>query len=139
MAGNIAVGLGRTLKMRVLTDCGGKSIVQHRFRNDVNINTIVNKARIHGLPPATNRGFFGDFSNIDFQAMQNTVCRAQEAFNALPSNIRARFHNNPVELIEFVEDRENLNEAIKLGLIPEPPKVQDQNNEVKPSTDQSLT
>jgi len=110
--------------MRVITKCDPKNtIVQKRFKNDVNINTIVERARVQGLPQATSRGFFGDFTGIDFLAMQNTVAKAQEAFMALPARLRARFQNSAQNLIEFIEDKNNFDEAIKLGLIPMPEEV----------------
>lgn len=121
--------------MRVTKDFSrSPNIVQQRFKHDVNINTIVERSRVQGLPPPSNAGFFGDFTNIDFAAMQNTVCKAVEGFNALPSKIRARFQNDPAQLIEFVQDEENRIEAQKLGLIPIPEEkepvapVQDQSN-----------
>jgi len=106
--------------MRVIKECSGKSIVQKRFKTDVNINSIVEKARVRGLPAPQNRGFFGDFTGIDFEGMQNTVARAQEAFMALPSKLRARFGNSAQNLLEFIEDENNINEAIALGLVPMP-------------------
>jgi len=118
--------------MRVITKCDPKNtIVQKRFKNDVNINTIVERARVQGLPQATSKGFFGDFTGIDFIGMQNTVARATEGFMALPARIRARFHNSAQNLIEFLEDKENIDEAIKLGLIPMPEEKVKAPEEVK--------
>jgi len=46
------------------------------------------------------------------------------AFSQMPSAIRKRFNNDPAELIKFVLDPKNREEAIKIGLIdtPEPKK-----------------
>jgi len=35
---------------------------------------------------------------------------------ALPSDVRKRFSNDPAELIDFLADKKNDEEAIKLGL-----------------------
>jgi hypothetical protein len=36
---------------------------------------------------------------------------------ALPADLRARFSNNPEELINFLDNPENKDEAIRLGLL----------------------
>ncbi|QXP08219.1 MAG: internal scaffolding protein [Arizlama microvirus] len=111
--------------MRFIQDMSkSPNIVQQRFKTDVNINHIVEKAKVQGrLPENRNKGFFGDFSSIDFNAMQNTVAQAREGFNLLPSKLRARFGNDPTQLINFVNDDENYEEAIKLGLVPPRPEA----------------
>ena len=64
---------------------------------------------------------FGDFSNeFDFRQAQETVIRAAEAFASLPSRVRKRFNNDPAELLEFLADEKNREEAVYLGLIEKP-------------------
>lgn len=64
---------------------------------------------------------FGDFSEeFDFRKAQETVIAAAEAFAASPSRVRKRFNNDPAELLEFVMDEKNREEAIFLGLIEKP-------------------
>ena len=41
-------------------------------------------------------------------------------FDNLPSDVRNRFNNNPAQLLDFVADPENKEEAIELGLLPKP-------------------
>lgn len=100
------------------------SMTQQEFREECNIKNIVRKALKTGLPPPTKKGFFGDFVGVDFTSMQNTMAQASEAFNSLHPAIRRKFHNNPAELIEFIEDNQNYEEAVKMGLIPMPEKPQ---------------
>ena len=50
------------------------------------------------------------------------VMAADDAFMALPANIRERFNNDPAELVDFVSDDRNRSEAIDLGLVPPPAK-----------------
>jgi hypothetical protein len=38
----------------------------------------------------------------------------------LPAELRARFENDPAKLIEFIDNSENLDEAINLGLVNKP-------------------
>ena len=52
---------------------------------------------------------------------------------ALDANVRKRFHNDPAELIDFVSDEKNRDEAVRLGLlqIPEFPKPDPLVEEIK--------
>lgn len=60
---------------------------------------------------------YGDMSGVDFKRAHDTVVNARVLFNDLPSDIRKRFRNDPGELLEFMEDPGNRDEAIELGLI----------------------
>ena len=44
------------------------------------------------------------------------ITQAELAFNDLSSDIRAKFHNDPGKLIDFLSDEKNNKEAIELGL-----------------------
>jgi phage internal scaffolding protein len=50
----------------------------------------------------------------------NQVIAAEDEFMRLPADLRARFENDPAQLIEFLENLENKDEAIKLGLVNPP-------------------
>lgn len=64
---------------------------------------------------------YGDFTNVgDFLDCQTRINHAEEQFMSLPSDLRRRFHNDPAEVIEFVNDPDNLEEARELGLLPKP-------------------
>lgn len=81
------------------------------------------------------KGAYADFSNItDYQGMLDTVKYAQEAFNLLPANIKARFRNDPGDLLRFIQDDANYEEAQKLGLIPTKPKTETTETETTPKT-----
>lgn len=120
------------IRRRVQIDCGGATKVEQSHRDHCNINSIMAKARATGvLPVARERmanATYGDFSdNADYQTMMNRVCLAQQQFAALPSEVRKRFHNNPGELINFLQDPKNQKEAYELGLTktaPQAPPVQ---------------
>lgn len=97
---------------------------QQQFAEEVDINTIVMRFGLTGqLPENPQPPVSGDFTGItDFQSAMNAVRRAEEGFMEMPANIRARFHNNPQEMLEFLEDRENYDEALKLGIVAKPPE-----------------
>lgn len=99
---------------------GGDMLTQQHMGEETNINNIMDKYRKTGtLPVATGKPLFGDFSNgMEFADAQMNIIRAQEEFDELPANIRSKFNNNPADLLDFVADEENRDEAEKLGLIP---------------------
>lgn len=105
------------------------SKTQQQFAKECDINYIVKQAEASGFVSHTASGAptFGDFSDFGdatyFQSAKNYLIEAQASFDALPANVRARFANDPARLLDFVQDPDNLQEAIKLGLAeakPEP-------------------
>ena len=63
-----------------------------------------------------NQPIFTDFTANDYQECLNKVIDADNAFLALPSNIRERFANDPQRLLSFIQDESNYEEGFKLGL-----------------------
>jgi len=87
------------------------------------INNILAKYTQTGvLPGSTKVPMYGDFtSSGDYQESLNRVLEANELFAALPAKARSRFHNDPQQMLAFMEDPENAAEAVKLGLATLPP------------------
>ena len=76
---------------------------------------------------------FGDFDSASqFQDMMDLIVKAQESFDALPSHVRDRFKNDPRELLEFIDDEDNLDEAVDLGIIDEETAYKKQTDVPKP-------
>ena len=46
----------------------------------------------------------------------NVIRAAEEAFNAMPAEVRDRFQNDPGRFLEFANDASNYEEALKMGL-----------------------
>lgn len=69
---------------------------------DADINTIVRRFGVTGEWPITARlPTYDDFTQIvDFQTAQNALRAAQEAFDALPAEVRQAFNNDPQRLLE---------------------------------------
>jgi len=99
--------------------CEDASLAQQHFKEECDINTILQKFNVTGLlpeQPLTPR--YGDFTGIgDYHTAMNRVIAVQDEFEALPAQIRARFNNDPAQLIEFLENSENRPEAEELGLV----------------------
>lgn len=96
---------------------------KQQFKAETDINNILRKYQQTGILPTLNnaQAHYGDFSTVqDYQSAMNSVMSANMAFEALPSTVRARFGNDPAQLISFVSDSSNKDEAIRLGLIEKP-------------------
>ena len=102
--------------------CEEPSLTQQHFKDETDINNILRQFNITGmLPEAPLSPRYGDFSGIvDYHTALNSVIAAQSEFDGLPAQIRARFNNDPAELIEFLDDEKNRDEAVKLGLLDVP-------------------
>lgn len=97
-------------------------VTKQSFREECDINEIVRRFGITGeLPQGISMPVSGDFTAVtDFQSAMNEVIRAQEEFMLLPAEVRYRFANDPARLIAFLEDGNNRDEAIKLGIVAKP-------------------
>lgn len=93
------------------------------FAEEADLNKMLEKYHRTGQLPGNVRvGTYGDFYEApDFMAAQQTIIEAESHFLALPSRIRARFGNDPVNFLAFVHDKNNLEEARKLGLLKDEP------------------
>lgn len=103
-------------------ECRDPSLTQQQFAEESDINYIADRFGLTGeLPTVLDLPRYGDFEGIfDFQTAQNQVLEAQRQFMTLPAKMRARFRNSPQELLEFLEDESNRDEAIALGLVKKP-------------------
>jgi len=99
--------------------CEEPSLAQQHFKDECDINNILRQFNITGLLPESPLSpRYGDFTGIgDYHTALNRVIAAQDEFEALPAQIRARFDNDPAQLIEFLENSENRPEAEELGLV----------------------
>jgi phage internal scaffolding protein len=99
--------------------CEDASLAQQHYKEECDINTILEKFNISGMLPENPLSpRYGDFTGIgDYHTALNRVIAAQDEFEALPAQIRARFDNDPAQLIEFLENSDNRPEAESLGLV----------------------
>lgn len=95
------------------------SLTQQQFRDECDINNIVNYHHDNGFFPRINPlpGQFSDLGDgLDFKAHHDYMAEALSAFNSLPAKLRDRFEHDPAKLLDFVSDPKNQDEAIELGL-----------------------
>ena len=113
-----SIHLGESL--RRFGFCNPESQVQQQFKNECDINYIVKRFLQTGQFVNMRRPeeySFGDFTGLDYRTALDFVRSANEQFNTLDSHIRERFANNPYNLLQFLENPANREEAERLGLI----------------------
>lgn len=108
--------------VRVLKSFKGVSRTKQSFKDECDINAIVRRfvktGDVSVLQVRARGAMYGDVSDVgDLQRAYSLVDAAREGFSALPAKVRERFKNSPVELLEFLLDRENFREAVDLGLV----------------------
>jgi len=124
------------LSIQYNRDPNQKSRAQQQFKDECDINNIM-KSYQQGVPLDFKQkvGQYLDTSNaLHYKESLEVVISAQNAFLALPVNIRNRFQNDPQELLTFLSDSKNKDEAIKLGLVDPIKTVANPNND-KPNDD----
>ena len=100
-----------------------KSETHQEFKDACDINKILKKyaGGAIGVHVARDPGAYRDLCPFEsYQEMLNTVVEAQQSFEALPSEIRKRFANDPKYFLEFAQNPDNQDEMLKLGLIKRP-------------------
>jgi len=93
-------------------------LTEQSHKEACNVNNIIKKHLATGAITHLNKmeAQYGDVSGIDFQSALETVERAQEAFNLLPSKVRKKFKNDPGVFLDFTNNPDNAEEMVELGL-----------------------
>jgi len=94
------------------------SMTQQQFKDDCDVNLILKKImKGENVQFNQRKGTYGDFSaSPSYEQAMQTVIDANDTFMSLPSNIRTKFQNNPQNLLDYLNDKENLEDSYKLGL-----------------------
>lgn len=132
----------------------GDSRTQQHMMESQDINLIMKKYQKVGIDynrlPPSQRGIYGDFTEAKtYHEAHLAIIEARKGFMTLPSSVRARFENDPQQLFNFLNDPNNQQEAIDIGLIDKPDettkakltKLQKQTNEqnLKPNEQNKTT
>lgn len=104
---------------------GDPGLTKQQFLDECDVNKIIVRCIRQGvpLPSQEAQAVFADVSKVVcFSDAMMRLRAADEAFNALPSALRARFGWDASALVAFVSDDRNYDEAVKLGILA--PKAQ---------------
>lgn len=100
----------------------GPGLTKQSFAGEVDINKIIAGYEKTGMVTHLNskEPFYGDVSEIgDYEHCLEVVKEAEELFGAMEAKVREKFKNDPAEMIDFLEDPSNIEEAVKLGMVVE--------------------
>lgn len=100
------------------------SMTQQQFKDEADINYIVSMYDSSGVMPTFHgdgqpaQPVFGDFASLpdNAQEMYNRMIEAKNNFDSLPLEVRKRFNYDPSAFLDFVDNPENLDELVAMGL-----------------------
>lgn len=95
------------------------SRTQQSFKKQCDVNQIIARFQKTGELNHVRDGasVYMECTQIDFQDCMDRIVRAEEHFMSLPSKVRERFGNSVSNLLDFMSDEKNFEEAKALGLI----------------------
>lgn len=100
------------------------SMTQQQFKDEADINYIISMYDSSGVMPTFHgdgqpaQPVFGDFASLpdNAQEMYNRMIEAKNNFDNLPLEVRKRFNYDPASFLDFVDNPENLDELVAMGL-----------------------
>lgn len=98
---------------------GDESMTVQADARDADINIIMSRYQQTGQLPRVNslNPEGGDFTAVgDYRDCLTKLQNARDEFASLPAHVRKKFANDPANLLEFLSDPNNAEEAVKLGL-----------------------
>lgn len=106
-------------------DCSKDEVrTQQSQKDDADINVIVDRARRGAALPEGRQQppIYADFTEVPTDLREALVLarRAEELFMAMDPYVRRRFDNDPMAMLDFLNDPRNREEAVKLGLVKAP-------------------
>lgn len=106
-------------RLRVRKSFNLPTKTKQQFKDECDINALVRRAVLNGsIHQPVTAGSYGDFATSeDYHSAVNRITEANAQFQELPSDLRARLANDPGELLRFIDDPDNLDEAVQLGLL----------------------
>lgn len=98
---------------------GTISLTKQSEADACDINNIMNTYTKTGvLPVAEGNPLYGDFYDAPtFTEAMAVVAQANAQFASLPAELRAKFQNDPAQFLAFVDNGENYDELVKMGLV----------------------
>jgi phage internal scaffolding protein len=107
------------------------TMAKQSFKESCDVNHILKKYQKTGvLPIMKNQKLYEDFADAPtYHESMNIIAKSTEQFEGLDADLRDRFNNDPYKFLEFVNNEDNSDEMIKLGLKEKP--IVDDNTPIK--------
>lgn len=120
---------GNLVRNIVVIDCSSdEPLTEQSHKSEVNINNIVKR---HGMDLIAKTALlktpeyvFDDVTGNDFTEAMLKVTKAQQQFDAMPSQIRKKFDNSAAQFMDFVQNPDNTDALIDMGLAKRVPPEQ---------------
>ena len=91
---------------------------QQHFKDECDINNILDRYAQTGIVPERHGAFYGDFSEgLEYREALDRLNSTQAEFDALPARTRDFFGNDPAKFLDFVSNPENKQHFSTIGLI----------------------
>jgi len=112
----------------------GPTATKQSFKNECDINHIMARYVKTGVIEHLNehKPNYGFAPAVDFKTALDLVEKASTIFSELPSQIRAKFENNPENFLKFTENPDNRSELALMGLL-SPEATQEEADKLKAS------
>lgn len=108
----------KTNRKRVQVVFTQPSLTKQEFQLESDINEIIRKFKVTGELPQRQAGIYADTTQIpDFQTLMDTITQAEDMFMSYPAELRARFNNDPSQMLDWATKPENESAAISLGIL----------------------
>lgn len=93
-------------------------MTKQSFKDECDINKIMARFQKTGAIDhyAAYAPQYDVVTSTNLHEAMNIVADAETMFEELPSSLRKKFHNDPSEFLDFVQDENNLEEMRELGL-----------------------
>lgn len=106
-------------KQRVSISFPATGRTKQAFKEECDINNIMKKFQKTGVLDFVEKRSpqYGDVTGMDFQGAMDTVIKANQMFEDLPSSVRKRFNNDPAEMVDAFQDPSRRSELVELGLV----------------------
>lgn len=105
--------------LRTATYCNDKSLTDQSFKEETDINFIIERLKQGGPPPVTLPEHFGEQNRLDMFEIRSRIAESNATFYRLEPDIRSEFLNDPARWEEHVKKNlheGNLEELDRMGL-----------------------
>lgn len=108
-------------------ECTGESMTKQSHKDECDINKIIKSYTRAGFdvfkqPVYTVGNEVMMVDDVTFHQAMDIVAKSKESFEAMPSAVRKRFQNDPSQLMAFLQNADNYDEALKMGLVEKRPE-----------------
>ena len=107
-----------TTRRQVTFSTTGQSMTRQSHKQECDINNIVKRFNKDGHINHLNKHgeSYDDVSGADYRLWMNKLVSAREMFEELPSETRSQFGNNPAMFLDYVQNPDNADQLVKMGL-----------------------